>query len=102
MVCTQCGTQNENRSEACLRCKRPLHPAAMKGKIPLLRSCQPRSHHLLRALRQPPVRGLCAVSVNGIDYCESCAPATALRQSYDEDYEKASRLKYRNRSSRKL
>jgi len=30
----------------------------------------------------------CAVSFNGINYCDSCAPANAIRQNYDEDYEK--------------
>jgi uncharacterized RDD family membrane protein YckC len=30
----------------------------------------------------------CAVNVNGIDYCEACAPAGAVRQEFDDDYAK--------------
>jgi uncharacterized RDD family membrane protein YckC len=87
VVCSQCGTQNNNRNEACIRCKRPLHPAAMKGKIPCYvhanreatTSCALCGHRLCAS---------CAVAHNGIMYCDPCAPATAMRQSYDEDYEK--------------
>lgn len=87
MVCTQCGTQNDNRSEACVRCKRPLHPAAMKGKIPCYVHAN-REATTSCALCGNRLCQSCAVSVNGIDYCDACAPATAVRQSYDEDYEK--------------
>lgn len=104
MVCPQCGTQNENRSDACVRCKRPLHPDTMKGKIPCIvhanreatSSCALCGNRLCLA---------CVVSASGIDYCDSCAPATAIRQSYDEDYEKLpvlnpERVPYANFDSR--
>lgn len=87
MVCPQCGTQNDNRGETCSRCKRPLHPAAMKGKIPCYVHAN-REATTSCALCGNRLCATCAVSVNGIDYCEGCAPANALRQSYDEDYEK--------------
>lgn len=30
----------------------------------------------------------CAVNANGIDYCDACAPATAVRTEFDADYER--------------
>lgn len=30
----------------------------------------------------------CAINDNGIDYCDSCAPANAVRPSFDSDYER--------------
>lgn len=86
MVCPQCGTLNENVQEKCKRCSRDLHPAAMKGKIACFvhanreatTSCGVCGNRLCPA---------CAVNASGIDYCESCAPADALRTEHDEDYE---------------
>ena len=86
MVCPQCGTQNENRGETCIRCKRPLHPALMKGKIPCYIHAN-REATTSCALCGNRLCTSCAVSVNEIDYCDSCAPAGAVRQDYDEDYE---------------
>lgn len=87
MICPQCGTQNRNTDEACVRCKRPLHPESMKGKI----AC---SIHANReattscAACGTRLCAACAVPYNGIDYCESCAPADAVRTEFDEDYER--------------
>jgi uncharacterized RDD family membrane protein YckC len=30
----------------------------------------------------------CAVSANGVDFCENCAPESAIRHEFDEDYER--------------
>ncbi len=87
MVCPQCGTQNDNRGDTCLRCKRALHPAAMKGKIACYVHAN-REASTSCALCGSRLCAACGVGVNGIDYCDGCAPATAVRQSYDEDYEK--------------
>jgi len=86
VVCPQCGTLNENVQDKCKRCNRDLHPAAMKGKIPCF------VHANREATTSCGVCGnrlcpSCAVNANGIDYCESCAPADALRTEHDEDYE---------------
>ncbi|HVK03081.1 MAG TPA: RDD family protein [Armatimonadaceae bacterium] len=87
MVCPQCGTQNENAREDCVRCKRPLHPATMKGKI----AC---SVHANREATTScgscgaRLCDTCAINYNGIDYCDACAPAEAVRRTFDEDYEK--------------
>src|SRR6478609_11462629 len=59
----------------------------MKGKVACIvhanreatTSCGVCGHRLCAA---------CAVNVNGIDYCEGCAPAGAVRQGFDDDYEK--------------
>ncbi len=86
MVCPQCGTLNENSQEKCKRCSTGLHPAAMKGKIPCYihanreatTSCGSCGNRLCPA---------CAVNANGVDFCEACAPAGAIRIEHDEDYE---------------
>jgi len=86
MVCPQCGTLNENQHDQCVRCKKPLHPAGMKGKIPCAvhanreatTSCGACGTRLCDA---------CAVSANGIAFCDGCAPANAVRVAHDEDYE---------------
>ncbi|GEM_PF-2167473 len=87
MVCPQCGTLNENVREQCIRCKKALHPDSMKGKI----ACA------LHANREATTScascgtrmcDACAVTVNGIAYCDACAPADAVRRSFDADYEK--------------
>ncbi|MDX1931058.1 MAG: RDD family protein [Capsulimonadales bacterium] len=87
MICTKCGTSNVNEADACRRCASPLHPAWMKGKIACyvhanreaVTACGVCGHRLCAA---------CAVNVNGIDYCDACAPATAVRPSFDSDYER--------------
>jgi len=87
VVCPQCGTQNENRSDACVRCKKPLHPDLMRGKIPCNTHAN-REATTSCALCGTRLCAACAVAMNAIDYCESCAPASAIRESHDEDYEK--------------
>lgn len=87
MVCPQCGTLNENAREDCVRCRRPLHPATMKGKI----ACS--VHANREATTSCGSCGArlcetCAINHNGIDYCDACAPAEAVRRTFDEDYEK--------------
>ena len=86
MTCGKCGTSNENRAEVCRRCANTLHPAFMRGKVACfthanreaLTSCGVCGHPLCSA---------CAISHNGIDYCDSCAPPEAMRQAFDGDYE---------------
>ena len=86
MICPQCGTLNENERDGCKRCSRPLHPAAMKGKI----ACAVHANREATtscaqcATRLCPA---CAIDVNKIDFCENCAPADAIPQAHDEDYE---------------
>ena len=87
MVCSQCGTQNENSRDVCVRCKGRLHPAMMKGKI----ACY--IHANREATTSCASCGTrmcesCAVYAGEIAYCDACAPANAVRRSYDEDYEK--------------
>ncbi len=87
MICSRCGTSNPNESEICRRCASGLHPPWMRGKIACyihanreaLTSCGVCGHRLCAA---------CAINDNGIDYCDSCAPASAVRPSFDADYEK--------------
>jgi uncharacterized RDD family membrane protein YckC len=58
----------------------------MKGKIACyvhanreaVTSCGVCGHRLCAA---------CAINDNGIDYCDACAPANAVRPSFDSDYE---------------
>ena len=87
MVCPQCGTNNENRSEACLRCKRSLHPSAMKGKIACFVHAN-REATTSCALCGSRLCAACAVADNSIDYCDGCAPPAATRHDYNDDYEK--------------
>ncbi|MBC8104832.1 MAG: RDD family protein [Cytophagales bacterium] len=91
MICPQCGTLNQNTDDSCHRCKRPLHPASMKGKI----ACS--THANREATTSGASCGTrlceaCAVNWNGIDYCDACAPAEAVRTEFDEDYEKVPAL----------
>lgn len=87
MVCPQCGTLNDNTQDTCKRCTKPLHPATMKGKI----ACYVHANREATTSCGACGRRLCAacaVSANGIEFCDECAPAGALRQDFDEDYEK--------------
>ena len=91
MICPQCGTLNQNADDKCLRCKRPLHPESMKGKI----ACS--VHANREATTACGTCGIrlcdaCAVNWNGIDYCSDDAPAEAVRTEFDEDYEKVPAL----------
>ena len=87
MICSKCGTMNTNESQQCRRCSTNLHPEGMKGKIACIvhanreatTSCASCANRLC---------GACAVNASGVDYCESCAPANAIRHEYDEDYER--------------
>ncbi|GAB4457479.1 MAG: hypothetical protein OHK0029_17340 [Armatimonadaceae bacterium] len=86
MVCPNCGTLNENNQSNCRKCTKPLRPAHMKGKIP----CH--IHANREAITSCGVCGVrlcgpCTINHNGIDYCDSCAPAEAVRPSFEEDYE---------------
>ena len=58
----------------------------MRGKIP----CNTHANREATtgcALCGTRLCAACAVSMNAIDYCESCAPASAIRDAHDEDYE---------------
>jgi len=87
VICPQCGTLNRNADEACVRCRKALHPASMKGKIPCsvhanreaTTSCASCGARLCES---------CAVPHNGLDYCDACAPADAARTEFDADYER--------------
>jgi uncharacterized RDD family membrane protein YckC len=87
MICSQCGTLNDNEREGCVRCSKALHPVNMKGKI----ACA--VHANREATTSCAACGMrlcaaCAVNANGVDFCENCAPQTAVRHDYDEDYER--------------
>jgi uncharacterized RDD family membrane protein YckC len=87
VICPQCGTLNQNTEDKCLRCKRPLHPESMKGKI----ACS--VHANREATTACGTCGIrlcdaCAVNWNGIDYCSDHAPAEAVNTEVEEDYEK--------------
>ncbi len=87
MTCSQCGTLNQNTDDKCLRCKRPLHPESMKGKI----ACSVHANReATTACGTCAIRlcDACAVNWNGIDYCDAHAPAEVARTEFDEDYEK--------------
>jgi uncharacterized RDD family membrane protein YckC len=83
VVCPNCGTLNVNEADSCRRCNTRLHPPTMKGKIACVvhanreatTSCGVCGNRLC---------GQCAINVNGIDYCDTCAPADALRMDYDD------------------
>jgi uncharacterized RDD family membrane protein YckC len=70
----------------------------MKGKIACIvhanreatTSCGVCGHRLCAA---------CAVNVNGIDYCETCAPASVVRHEFDQDYEQIPVLDAANASA---
>jgi len=87
VVCPQCGTQNDNQHEKCIRCKRPLHPDSMRGKI----ACA--IHANREATTSCAGCGMrlcdaCAMKTpQGMAFCETCAPPDALRATHDEDYE---------------
>lgn len=86
MVCPNCGTLNNNEDVNCRKCAKQLRGAHMKGKIACyihanreaITSCGVCGHRLC---------GPCTVTHNGIDYCDSCAPADAIRPSFEEDFE---------------
>jgi len=87
VTCGQCGTFNENERDNCVRCKKALHPAAMKGKI----ACS--IHGNREATTSCNVCGIrlcasCAVNARGLDYCETCAPEDIARIDHEEDYER--------------
>jgi uncharacterized RDD family membrane protein YckC len=87
VICSQCGTLNENQRDLCVRCRKALHPSNMKGKI----ACS--VHANREATTSCAGCGIrlcesCAAHANGIDFCENCAPPDAIRHDYDEDYEK--------------
>lgn len=86
MVCPNCGTLNSNEVDNCRKCTKALHPSFMKGKI----ACH--VHANREAVTSCGVCGVrlcaaCAVNHKGIDYCEACAPAEAVRPFFDADYE---------------
>jgi len=87
VVCTKCGTRNENRAEVCRRCATGLHPASMKGKL----ACY--THANREAINSCGVCGnalcsACTIEYNSLIYCDSCAPPQATRQAFDADYER--------------
>lgn len=87
MICSQCGTLNGNEREDCLRCHKQLHPTGMKGKI----ACTVHANReATTACVGCAVRlcAACAVAANGVDFCENCAPADAVRHDFNEDYER--------------
>lgn len=87
MICPQCGTLNQDERDECVRCRTRLHLPEMAGKIACVNhanreattSCAGCGRRLCDA---------CAVSANGVDFCDACAPSGALRPTYDEDYER--------------
>lgn len=88
MVCPQCGTENPNAGQAnCARCSKPLHSAAMAGKI----ACANHGNREATTGCAACAKRLCetcAVPAGGIDFCDDCAPATAERTRHDDDYER--------------
>lgn len=85
-VCRQCGSANEAGTSACFKCGAPLIAAHMVGKIP----CQVHTNReATTACASCGARlcDACAYNLNGIDYCESCAPEGAIASEHDEDYE---------------
>lgn len=87
MTCPNCGTLNTNDRDECLRCRRKLHPEAMKGKI----ACAIHANReATTSCASCAVRlcASCAVPANGVDFCDEHAPANAVRPTYDEDYER--------------
>ena len=87
MTCPHCGTLNPNERDDCIRCRRKLHPEGMRGKI----ACAIHANReATTSCASCGVRlcGACAVPANGVDFCDNCAPANALRPTYDEDYER--------------
>lgn len=87
MICPQCGTLNENVSDNCKRCRKPLHPAQMKGKIACVVHAN-REATTSCAQCGSRLCPTCAINVGGIDFCENCAPADAVPREHDEDYER--------------
>jgi uncharacterized RDD family membrane protein YckC len=86
VVCPNCGTLNANEAVNCRKCARTIRSEAMRGKI----ACSVHSNR--EATTSCGVCGTrlceaCAVSHNGIDYCDACAPAEAVRP-FVADYEK--------------
>lgn len=86
MICPQCGTQNDNQFDECKRCRKPLHPAAMKGKIACVVHAN-REATTSCAQCGSRLCATCAFNVGGVDFCENCAPAEAVSTEHDEDYE---------------
>lgn len=87
MTCPQCGTLNGNERDECIRCKQKLRSPEMAGKI----ACS--NHGNREATTSCAACGVrlcqfCAVNAGGVDFCDAHAPASALRPSYDEDYER--------------
>ncbi len=87
MTCPQCGTLNTNERDDCVRCKNKLHRPEMVGKI----ACA--NHANREATTSCAACGTrlclaCAVTANGVDFCETDAPANAIRVSHSEDYER--------------
>lgn len=91
MVCPNCGTLNPNDAVTCRKCARKIRSEAMTGKIACYvhqnreatTSCGVCGHRLCDS---------CAVPHNGIDYCDACAPAEAVRP-FVSDYEGLSVVK---------
>lgn len=86
-VCRQCGSANEAGVSACFKCGAALIAAHMVGKI----ACQ--VHANREATTSCTSCGArlcdaCAYNLNGIDYCEACAPEGAIASEHDEDYER--------------
>lgn len=87
MTCPQCGTLNGNEREDCLRCKTKLRSPEMAGKIPCVNHANREATTSCGACGNR-LCSFCAVNANGVDFCDAHAPATALRPTYDEDYER--------------
>ena len=86
VLCRHCGTVNEMGRAVCIKCDHELIAEHMRGKIPCANhtnreattSCNSCSARLCDA---------CAFNLNGIEFCESCAPEGAVEREHDSHYE---------------
>jgi len=86
-VCRQCGSANETGTKKCFKCGSALIAPHMAGKIPCVNHAN-REATTSCAACATRLCDRCAHNLEGIDYCEACAPEGAVPAEKDEDYEK--------------
>jgi len=86
-VCRQCGSANDTGSKKCFKCGSQLIAPHMAGKIPCVNHAN-REATTSCAACGTRLCDRCAHNLEGIDYCEACAPEGAVPAEKDEDYEK--------------
>lgn len=86
VLCRHCGTANETGRRVCIKCQRELIAEHMRGKIACVNHA---NREATTSCNSCGVRlcDTCAYLLNGIEFCEGCAPEGAVEREHHADYE---------------